>query len=95
MLFVCSKPESTVGLSSLCTTDAESAAKEAAESKLREGEGMKEEMEGGEGERGGEVAECVNPLKPFSDYYLQAENSVEALVGIRCAHYRLQHCLAK
>ena len=92
MLFVCSKPESTVSLSSLCTTDAESAAKEAAESKLREGEGMEE---GGEGEGGGEVAECVNPLKPFSDYYLQAENSVEALVGIRCAHYRLQHCLAK
>ena len=77
MLFVCSKPESTVGLSSLCT---ESAAKEAAESKLREGEGAKEAEEGGEGERGGEVAECVDP---FSDYYLQAENSVEALVGVR------------
>lgn len=46
----------------------------AKESELREKEGKQEE------EKEGEV---VDSLKPFLDYYLQAESSVEALVNIR------------
>ena len=38
-------------------------------------------LEGGEGEEDGESGS--DPLQPFTDYYLQAERSVEALVAIR------------
>ena len=46
-------------------------------------ESVTEEEEEGGGEREGAVETAVNPLKPYLDYYLQAENSVEALVNVR------------
>ena len=46
-------------------------------------ESVTEEEEEGGGEREGAAETAVSPLKPYLDYYLQAENSVEALVNVR------------
>ena len=57
-----------------------------AESSARENaaRATEEEEEGGrEGEEEREIATTVDPLKPFRDYYLQAENSVDALINVR------------
>ena len=51
------------------------------------------EREGGEGEEEERVGEAgvhvVDPLRPFLDYYLQAESGVDALVNIRCVEHSM------